>query len=65
MKKLAVLMAMGVLLSGCEMSYERYTALIERCEALGGTPIVFKTKQGAAYKIRCEINDTVFLQGDF
>lgn len=65
MKKLALLLAMGVLLSGCEMSYSRYTNLVARCEGLGGKPIVYKTDQGMPWKVRCQIADMVFMQGDY
>jgi len=65
MKKLAMVLAMGILLSGCEMSYTRYTKLVERCEVLGGKPIVYKTEEGMPWKVRCQIADMVFMQGDY
>ena len=65
MKKLAMVLALGVLLSGCGMSCSRYTKLVARCEGLGGTPIVYKTDEGMPWKVRCQIADMVFMQGDY
>lgn len=65
MKKLAMIVALGVLLSGCEMSYQRYADLKGRCEALGGTPIVFKNQHGVPWKVACNVEKMVFDQGDY
>lgn len=65
MKKLAMIVALGVLLTGCEMSYQRYTSLVNRCKSIGGEPVVQKTKEGIAYNVRCNVDGVVFRRGDY
>lgn len=65
MKKLGMIVALGVLLSGCELSHQRYSALVDRCKSIGGEPVVYKTSEGIAYNVRCKIDGVVFRRGDY
>lgn len=64
MKKVGILVAMALLLSGCSMSHDEYVARKTYCESRGMQAVARKTEVGVIIGVYCQTADgAIFSSG--
>ena len=65
MKKILVMMALAVSLTGCGYSHEVVSKLKNRCEAIHGEVVYVKFMDGTVRSVDCSVDGVMFNQGDY